>query len=144
MPDYNQMLYDIEVHSVEGIRRYFDEGGDPNEVHNGMPLFKTMVEMYLRSPRFKECIKVFIDKGLVFEEQALLAVLIDDAGKLAELVKADRSLIRKTYDLFNNAFTPLTGGTLFHFCAEYNRLACPGILFKYGPDVNAKPAIYDP
>jgi hypothetical protein len=43
MPDYTQMLYDIEVHSVEGIRRYFDQGGNPNEVHEGIPLFTSMV-----------------------------------------------------------------------------------------------------
>jgi ankyrin repeat protein len=138
MPDYNQMLYDIEVHSVDGIRRYFDEGGDPNEVHNGVPLFTTMVEMYLRSPRFNACVQVFIDKGLVFEDQALLAVFIDDADKLEELIEADQTIIHKTYDLFNNTFTPLTGGTLLHFCAEYNSVDCAEILLQYGADVNAR------
>ena len=61
MPDYTQMLYDIEVHSVAGIRNYFAQGGSPNEVHNGEPLFTTMVEMYFRSPRFKDCVREFID-----------------------------------------------------------------------------------
>jgi len=61
MDGYQQLLYDIEVHSTEGIKRYFNNGGSPNEVHNGVPLFTTMVEMYLRSPRFKECIRVFIE-----------------------------------------------------------------------------------
>jgi hypothetical protein len=27
MPDRNQILYAVEVHSVEGIRSYFEEGG---------------------------------------------------------------------------------------------------------------------
>src|ERR1700738_4176374 len=57
MPSYKQMLYDIEVHSVEGIGRYFEEGGNPNEVHDGIPLFTTMVEIYTRTPRFKDCVK---------------------------------------------------------------------------------------
>jgi hypothetical protein len=138
MPDYNQLLYDIEVHSVEGIHRYFEEGGSPNEVYAGIPLFTTMVEMYTRTPRFKDCIKVFIDYGLEFEDKALLAVLTDDAGKLEEVVKNDPAIVSKTYSLFNNTYTPLTGATLLHFCAEYNGLACAKVLVKYGADINAK------
>ncbi len=91
MPDYNQMLYSIEVHSVEGIRRYFGEGGNPNELHDGMPLFTTMIEMYTRTPRFAVCVKAFIDAGLEFEDKALLSVLIDDAEKIEALIKNDPS-----------------------------------------------------
>src|ERR1700754_786758 len=121
MPDYTQILYDIEVHSVEGIRRYFAEGGDPNVVmDDGMPLFKMMVEMYTRTPRFKDCVQAFINAGLEFEDKALLAVLIDDAPKLEELITHDPVLVSKTYALHNNTYTPLTGGTLLHYCAEYN------------------------
>jgi hypothetical protein len=138
MPDYTQMLYDIEVHSVEGIRRYFDQGGNPNEVHHGVPLFATMVEMYFRSPRFKDCVQVFIDRGLAFEDKALLAVLTDDDEKLEELLKTDHSIVNHAYSQFNNTFTPLTGGTLMHFCAEYNCLACAEVLLQYGADINAK------
>jgi len=138
MPDYTQMLYDIEVHSVEGIRRYFDQGGDPNEAHNGIPLFTTMVEMYLRSPRFKDCVQVFIDRGLEFEDKALLAVLTDSDEWLEELLKTDHGITNRTYSQFNNSFTPLTGGTLMHFCAEYNCVACAEVLLQYGADINAK------
>lgn len=138
MPDYTQMLYDIEVHSVEGIRRYFDQGGNPNEVHDGIPLFTTMVEMYFRSPRFKDCVQVFIDRGIEFEDQALLVVLTDNDEWLEKLLKADRSIINRTYSQFNNTFTPLAGGTLMHFCAEYNCVACAEVLLQYGADINAK------
>jgi hypothetical protein len=141
MPDYKQMLYDIEVHSAGGIRRYFEEGGDPNEIHNGIPLFTMMVEMYTRTPRFKECVQAFIDHGLVFEDEALLAVLIDDSEKLEELVKAARFIVHKTYALFNNTYTPLTGSTLLHFCAEYNCVACAKTLLQYGADINAKAGV---
>jgi hypothetical protein len=141
MPDYTQMLYDTEVHSVEGIRRYFDEGGDPNEVNDGIPLFTMMMEMYTRTPRFKDCVQVFIDKGLRFDDEALLAVLIDDSEKLEQLLEADQAIINRTYYLFNNTYTPLTGGTLLHFCAEYNCIDCAEILVKYRADVNAKAAI---
>jgi hypothetical protein len=138
VPDYNQMLYDIEVHSIEGIRRYFEEGGNPNEMHNGMPLFTTMVEMYTRTPRFKDCVKAFIDAGLEFDDRVLLAVLVDDDEKLEELVSSDAAIVSKTWSLFNNTYTPLTGGSLLHFCAEYNSVACAKVLVKHGADVNAK------
>ena len=142
MPNHQQILYDIEVHSVEGIRRYFEQGGNPNELmDNGMPLFTMMVEMYMRSPRFKDCVKAFIDAGLEFEDQALLAVLADDADKLTAIIELDTAIVFKTYNLYNNTFTPLTGGSLMHFCAEYNSIACAKVLLKHGAAVNAKAAI---
>jgi len=138
MPDYTQMLYDIEVHSVEGIRRYFEDGGDPNEINEGIPLFTTMVEMYTRTPRFKDCVKVFVDRGLEFEDKALLAVFMDDATELEKIIAQDPAAVSKNHSGYNNTYTPLTGGTLMHYCAEYNSLACAKVLVKHGADVNAK------
>jgi hypothetical protein len=141
MPDYNQLLYSIEVHSVEGIQKYFREGGDPNEIHNGIPLFTTLVEMYTRTPRFKNCVQAFIHAGLIFENKALLAVLLDDAKTLADLVAVSPAIITDTFSLFNNAYTPLIGATLLHFCAEYNSVNCGRFLIESGADVNAKAAL---
>ena len=141
MPGYQQLLYDIEVHSVEGIKRYFQNGGDPNEIHDNVPLFLTMLKMYTRTPRFKECINAFIAGGLAFEHKALLAVLADDADKLNDLIIHDQRLTSKTYSLFNNTYTSLTGGTLLHYCAEYNSIACAKVLVKCNADVNAKAGI---
>jgi hypothetical protein len=142
MPDQTQMLYDIEVHSVDGIKRYFKDGGSPNDVlPDGRPLFTMMVEMYSRGPRFKDCIMEFINAGLVFEDKALLAVLAHDAAKLEEHLKGDRAIIQKAYALYNNTYTPLIGGTLMHFCAEYNSIDCARLLLQYGADVDAKAAI---
>ena len=137
MPDYQQLLYDIEVHSVEGIQRYFHNGGDPNEIHQGTPLFTTMLEMYTRTPRFKDCISAFMDAGLKFEDKALLAVFADDASVLNRLLSNDGRLVSESYSLFNNAYTPLKGGTLLHFCAEFNSTHCAEALVNYGADVNA-------
>ena len=132
------MLYSIEVHSVEGIQNYFREGGDPNELHEGIPLFTTMVEMYTRSPRFKECIQAFVDAGLVFENQSLLAVLLDDAKKLEKLIFISPTITAETFSLFQNTYTPLSGASLLHFCAEYNAINCGRLLIRKGADVNAK------
>lgn len=141
MEDNSALMYAIEVHSAEGLQKYFDAGGNPNEVHNGVPLFTTMVEMYLRSPKFKDCVKVFIHHGLHFEDQTLLAVLSDDAGKLQQELDADATLVHKTYSAFNNTFTSLEGATLLHYCAEYNHPECAKVLLKYGADVNAATAL---
>jgi hypothetical protein len=142
MPDQLQVIYDIEVHSADGIKKYFADGGNPNDIlPDGMPLFTMMVEMYSRGPRFKDCIRAFTDAGLEFEDSALLAVLAHDAAKLEELLTTDKTIIQKTYSLFNNTYTPLTGGTLMHFCAEYNSIDCAKVLYKYGADINAKATI---
>jgi len=137
-PDYKQMLYSIEVHSVEGIQNYFEAGADPNEVHDAVPLFTTMIEMYTRTPRFKECVNVFVRAGLVFENKALLAVFLDDTEKLKAIISGKPSIVTETYSLFNNTYTPLTGGSLLHFCAEYNSVNCAKLLIQSGADVNAK------
>lgn len=132
------MLYHIEVHSVEGIKGYFEKGGSPNELHEGVPLFTTMVEMYTRTPRFKECIKAFVDAGLHYPEKALLYVLLDDAEKLEEIIQQDPGTVFSNYSGFKNTYTPLTGGTLLHYSAEYNAVNCAKILVQYGADINAK------
>ncbi|HTR28670.1 MAG TPA: ankyrin repeat domain-containing protein [Puia sp.] len=137
---YSKLLGDFEIHSVEGIRQYFAEGGSPNEQHNGIPLFTSLVEMYLRSPRFSDCVRVFIENGLEYDDPALLAVLANDAPALERLIETNLHLVDKTYDRFNNPFTPLTGATLLHFCAEFNHVACGEVLLNYGADVNAPAA----
>lgn len=142
MPDYTQLLYDIEVHSVAGIRRYFEDGGTPNDIYDGKPVFTWMVEMYSRGPRFKDCVRAFIDADLDFEDHALLSVLTDDAKGLQTALETDpKVVITKAYTLFNNTYTPLTGGTLLHFCAEYNSVACAKLLLQYGADINARAAL---
>ena len=141
MSDYTKMLYDIEVHSPEGIQNFFAEGGDPNETHNGVPLFTTMVEMYTRTPRFKECIKAFVDAGLQFRDDAVISVLMDDDKKLKSLILEKPELVSTRYALFNNAYTPLTGGTLLHYCAEYNSVGCAKLLLEYGADINANAGV---
>jgi len=138
MADYSQLMYDIEVHSAEGLQKYFDKGGNPNEVLNGVPLFTTLVEMYLRSPLFKECVRVFIKHGLNFADQAFLAVLSDNAEKLEQELKVNANIVHQKYSVFRNTFTPLDGATLLHYCAEYNHLDCAKVLVLHGADVNAK------
>ena len=131
----DKIIGDIETHDVDGIRQCFQNGVSPNDLFRNEPLIYELTSEYGRGPRFKECVKVFIDHGLNFEDKALLAVLADDAKQLAQLIVNDKQLVSKKYSL-RCAYTPLHQATLLHICAEFNHVACAEILFKHGADVN--------
>ncbi|MBK6817327.1 MAG: ankyrin repeat domain-containing protein [Saprospiraceae bacterium] len=136
--DYLQKIIgDFEIHSVEGINECFENGIDPNQLYKGKPLIYEMINMYLRSSKFKDCIKAFVDHGLQFEDKALLAVLLDDASLLDTFIIEDKELLLKKYSL-DCTFTPLYEATLLHICAEYNHLSCAKMLVQHGADINAK------
>lgn len=136
--DYLQkILGDFEIHSAEGIRECFANGINPNQLHKGKPLIYEMINMYLRGPRFKDCIKVFVDAGLQFDDKALLAVLLDDAVLLERYISSDKTVLLKQYSL-DCTFTPLYKASLLHICAEYNHLQCAKTLVRHGADINAK------
>ncbi|RYY23413.1 MAG: ankyrin repeat domain-containing protein [Chitinophagaceae bacterium] len=141
MDKYRTLLNYIEIHDAAAINRFFENGNDPNERFNGVPLFNIMVEMYLRSPRFKDCVRAFRNHGLRFDDPVLLAILSDNASELKLLLNEDPNLIHKRYSSFNNAFTSLDGCTLLHYCAEYNHLACGELLIESGADVNARAGV---
>jgi len=126
----------IETHDVEGIREKFENGLSPNEFFKNEPLIYELTSEYGRGPRFKECVRAFIDHGLNFEDKALLAVLADDAKQLGQLIINDKQLVTKKYSL-RCAYTPIHQATLLHICAEFNHVSCAEILFKHGADVNA-------
>lgn len=134
------IIGDIEVHSVEGIRKCFSHGINPNDHYNNQPLIYELTSEYARTPRFKDCVKTFVDYGLIFDDKALLAVLSDDAQTLDTYLMQNPGASNKRYTL-RSAYTPLSGATLMHICAEFNHVACAEVLIKYGADVNAKAAI---
>ena len=141
--DYLQKIIgDFEIHSVDGIKECFENGVDPNQIYKGKPLIYEMINMYLRGPKFKSCIKTFVDFGLKFADEVLLAVLLDDATLLDRFVTNDKKLIFKKYSL-DCTFTPLYETSLLHICAEYNHLSCAKILVKHGTDINIKAGLDD-
>ncbi len=103
-------------------------------------LLYSLIDMYARGPRFKECIKVFVDNGLEFDDKALLAVLLDDAEMLNKILLNHKTPISNTYT-FKSTFTPLLDVSLLHICAEYNHTNCASILVIHGADINAKAGI---
>ena len=136
--DYlKKLIGDIEIHSVEGIKECFENGISPNDIFNGEPLIYELTSEYLRSTRFKDCVKTFLDYGLIFEDKLLLSVLTDDAQTLDDLLRNNPASIDKRYTL-RSAFTPLHEVTLLHICAEFNHLSCARVLVDQGADINAR------
>ena len=136
--DYLQKLVgDIELQSVEGLRECFEHGVSPNDTFREKPLIYELITEYPRGPKFSEMVKVFVDYGLQLDDQVLLAVLLDDADSLDNLLKADPDAVTKKYT-FDCAFTPIYEASLLHICAEYNHLACAQVLVQHGIDVNIK------
>ena len=132
---FEKIIGDIELHSVEGIRECFENGVSPNDHFNNEPLIYELTSEYTRTPRFGDCVKAFVDYGLQFDDRILLSVLLNDAPSLEKYLKENRSEIDKRYVL-RCAYTPLSGVTLMHICAEFNHLACADVLVSYGADIN--------
>lgn len=135
-----KIINDIEEHSVDGIRQCFQNGINPNDHFRDQPLIYELTSEYMRSYRFKDCVKAFVDHGLVFDDKVLLSVLLDDASTLENVLSADPTAANKRYTL-RCAFTPLYQATLLHICAEFNHVACAEVLLKRGVDINAKAGI---
>jgi hypothetical protein len=139
--DYlEKIIGEFEVHSVEGIRECFENGVTPNDYYRNEPLIYELTGEYLRSPRFRECVKTFVDFGLAFDDRLLLSVLLDDTLMLEDELKKNSGSVHKKYTL-RSAFTPLYEATLLHICAEFNHLSCAKILVKYGTDINARAGV---
>jgi len=139
--DYLQkIIVDIELHSVEGIKECFQNGLSPNDYFRNEPLLYELTSEYTRTPRFKDCVKAFVDYGLTFDDKMLLAVLLDDAQSLDSQLRDNPNGLIKKYTL-RCAYTPLCEATLLHICAEFNHLSCAEILIKHGADINAKAGV---
>lgn len=131
-----KLISDIEILSPEGIRDCFENGIDPNSIYRSRPLINELIGGYARGPEFRECVRVFTDHGLVFNDRALLAVLLDDAISLDNLLQKDAGILSGKYNL-QTAFTPLHQASLLHICAEFNHVATAEVLIKHGADINS-------
>jgi len=136
----DKLIGDIECHDVEGIKDCFAHGISPKDLFRNKPLIYELTSEYGRTSKFKECVKAFIDAGLIFKDSALLAVLADDQSTLEKEIGHHPDIVTKTYTL-RCAYTPLEDATLLHICAEFNHFSCAKVLVKYGADINAKAGI---
>ena len=93
--------------------------------------------MYLRSPRFAECLQIMLDAGASIGDPLLRAILLDDDTGLRSLAaRSSESLTKKLNPLC--AFTSCRGVSPLHICAEFNSVRCARVLLENGADANAR------
>jgi hypothetical protein len=136
------LLTAFETHDRDGIRAVLDAGFDPSSLIRGRPAVEHLVEMYLRSDRFAECLRLMLDRGATLTDQRLAPVLLNDSIALEAACRDDPGLLDHRTDL-PCTFTPLRGATLLHVAAEYGHLEVARTLLELGADPNAR-AAFDP
>jgi ankyrin repeat protein len=130
------LLGEFEEHSPAGIRATLAAGVSPTAPIKGKRPIDALIEAYLRSSRFVECVQVMLDAGAEVGDPLLQAVLLDDdAGLRGLLSKSSDNLQRKLNPLC--AFTSCRGVSALHICAEFNSTRCARVLLDAGADVNA-------
>jgi ankyrin repeat protein len=133
----SDILESFELHSPEGIRKAIEAGASPIKPIRGKKPIDYLIEMYLRSPRFAECLRVMLDAGATIDDPLLESVLLDDDATLrCVLGTSEKSLERKLYPLC--AYTSCKGVTALHLCAEFNSMRCARVLIEAGAGVNAR------
>ncbi len=134
------LLHAFEIHSVSMIEDVLSGGLAPNELVDGKSPLIELVEMYYRSPQFSECVRSLVRNGARCDNEALLAVLLDDADLLEKVLRNNPAAIHQTIDL-RCAFTPLMGASLLHVACEYGNLNAAKVLLTAGANIEAKAAM---
>lgn len=137
---FEELLVAFETHSVERIRAALDGGFDANSIVNGKRLVSYLVEMYFRSDRFADCLRLLLERGATLDDPKIAPVLLNDPQALEAAVRADGTLLMHRTSLAC-AFTPLIGATLLHVAAEYGNLDVAGKLLEFGADPDARASI---
>ncbi len=131
------LLGAFEIHSPSEIRASLSAGASPTELIKGKRPIDSLIESYLRSPRFAECLQVLLDAGASIGDPLLQAVLMDDGPGLRRLLKISPDEIQRKLSPLC-AFTSCRGISPLHLCAEFNSLRCAAVLLDAGADVNAR------
>ena len=131
------LLGAFEEHSPDRIRELLGAGVSPTEPINGTRPIDSLIGMYLRSPRFAECLQIMLDAGASIGDPLLQAILLDDDAGLRSLVAGSSgSLTKKLNPLC--AFTSCRGVSALHICAEFNSIRCARVLLESGVDPNIR------
>jgi ankyrin repeat protein len=136
---FDDLLVAFESHSVERIRAILDGGFDARIPVSGKTPITFLIEMYFRSDRFPECLRLLLERGATLDDPKIESVLLNDPGALEAAMQIDSTLIEHRTSLIC-AFTPLLGATLLHVAAEYGNFAVAKKLLELGADVDARAA----
>ncbi|MET0581601.1 MAG: hypothetical protein ABWX88_02115 [Pseudoxanthomonas sp.] len=138
----NELLTAFELHSVERIAAVLKTGFDVRTAIGGKLPVNWLIEMYTRSDRFPECLRLLLEHGAELDDPVLAPVLLDDAAALAEAIR-DEPLLLEHRTTLDSAFTPLSGASLLHVAAEYGHLRSARVLLATGAKVDARAALDD-
>lgn len=136
---FDDLLVAFETHSVERLRALLDTGFDVRSPVQGKAPVNWLIEMYFRSDRFPDCLRLLLERGATLDDPKLEPILLDDPQALEAAVHSDPSLLaHRTSQVC--AFTPLVGASLLHVAAEYGHLAVAERLLELGAEVDARAA----
>ena len=130
------LLCALEVHSADDIRAILDDGFDIKSAIKGKSVITSLTEMYTRSDRFSDCLRLLLERGGVLDDPLLAPVLLNDANDLAIALRRDPSLIEHRTSMVS-AFTPLVGASLLHVAAEFGNVNAARTLLEMGADPDA-------
>ncbi len=130
------LLGAFEVHSPEEIRRIIASGLSPTSPIEDKRPIDCLIEAYLRTDRFPECLRAMLDAGASTGDSLLEALLLDDEIALGPLLESGEALERRLGPL--TAFTSCRDVSALHICAEFGSFRCARALLDAGADVNAR------
>jgi ankyrin repeat protein len=142
MSGTHELLVAFELHSVEKIRAELDAGIDMQTRIRGKSLVTWLIEMYSRSDRFPECLRLLLERGAVLDDPVLAPVLLNDTKALRAALELNPMLLHHRTTM-ESTFTPLKGATLLHVAAEYGNEEVARVLIEHGAEIDARAAVDD-
>ena len=136
----DELLVAFELHSVKRIQAVLDTGLDPRSPSRGRSVTYWLKEMYSRSDRFPDCLRLLMERGAGLDDPLVAPVLLNDAAALKLDLKANPALIRHRTTMVST-FTPLIGATLLHVAAEFGNLDAARVLIENGAEADAPAAV---
>jgi len=127
----------FELHSPAGIRQVLAAGASPVDLINGKRPIDILIEMYTRSPKFADCLRVMLNAGAAVGDPLLEAVLLDDDAGLRRILKTSSGDLQRQLSPLC-AYTSCKGVSALHICAEFNSVRCAQVLIEAGADVNPR------
>ena len=124
----------FELHSPADIQKALKAGASPVKPIEGKHPIDILIEMYPRSSRFAECVRVMLDAGARIDDPLVEAILLDDDRAVREMAGTPAPLTRRVH--VATAFTSCVGVSALHLCAEFNAVRCATALLQLGADVN--------
>jgi len=131
------LLCAFEEHTPQDIRKALSGGISPVDLIKGKRPIDILIEGYLRSPRFDECLRIMLQAGATVEDPLLLAALLDDAAAVRALATDPGQNLERKLSILG-AYTCCKGVTALHICAEFNSMECAKALIDAGVSVNAR------